>query len=33
MQWWPACAVAGLGMLFWMGIHRGDPGSLSVEGR
>jgi phosphatidylglycerol:prolipoprotein diacylglycerol transferase len=33
MQWWPACAVAGLGMLFWTGIHRGDPGSLSVEGR
>jgi phosphatidylglycerol:prolipoprotein diacylglycerol transferase len=33
MQWWPACAVAGLGMLFWMGIHRGDPGSLSAKRR
>ena len=33
MKWWPACAVVGLGMLFWMGIHRGDPGSLSVERR
>ena len=33
MQWWPACAVAGLGMLFWMGIHRGDPGSFSAKRR
>ena len=29
--WWPAYLVGGLGMLLWMGIHRGDPGSLSAD--